>query len=144
MATLWYSAAVGDTLDIVPDIGEGIRFEGHDFRAISDRLAERALDILEGDGADFALRLGEDVGGLEGIHQIAENFVDRPFGGERFADAGVDFLASPVDVEAGAGNDGQACDRGGEVALVGTADLEVAEAQGMDDLGGTGDHRDDS
>jgi len=134
----------GDAADIVPDFGEGIRLEGDDLGAALQAAGHRGLDVAQAHGTDFALDLGEDVGGLEALDDVIEDVVDRDGLARGLFDEAIDFGAAGIDGDAGAGADGERVDGLGVVALVRAADQVGELAKGVDDFGGAGDQRDDT
>src|SRR5439155_4428127 len=103
-----------------------------------------ALDVAEADGADLALRLRHDDVGPQLAKQRLIDGVDRQRVLDDGTDLAVDLGAGGVDVDLGAGADGQTGDGRRVVTFVGAADEVISEAQLADDLRGAGDEGYDS
>ena len=107
-------------------------------------LGHRRFDVLQADGANFALRLRDDVRRFEAAEHVRKDAVDRDrFAGQRFH-AFVDFAARAVDVDLRFGAGGQIEHFGRIIAFVRTADEAMAQSQCGNDLSRAGDQRDDS
>src|SRR5689334_24700426 len=84
---------------VAPDVGERVRLKRDDARARADHFADGGLNVLEADGADFALRLRDDVRGLQAFKPSGVHAVDaQGFFGKGF-DAAIYFVAAAFDIE---------------------------------------------
>lgn len=132
-----------DGPDVPPDVTERHRLQRHDARARADDLAHRRLDVLQADGADFALRLGDDHGRGEAIQYLRVDPVDRQPVGDYRTHLTVDAPADLPNPHLRRRADRKAGDGGRVVALVGTAHEPRLEAERADDLRGARDQGDD-
>src|SRR5262249_8158115 len=102
------------------------------------------LHVALADGADGTLRLRDDHVGTQLAQHVGADAVDRQGLLDDGLDALVDVAAGAVDVELRLGTDGQVLDGGRVVALVGTDDEALLEADGADNFGGTGEQGNDA
>lgn len=144
VAALGDSEGVGDGLEVAPDVGEAVGFEGDDADLAIGPVAYGLFYVAKADGADFALALGEDDVGFELAKGVGKDAVDGEAFLEDGFDALVDFVAGAFDGELGFGAGGKGFDGLGIVALVGPSDEHGLGAEGADGFGGAGDKGDDS
>ena len=57
---LWHTERLRHVVDVSPDVSQGVRLQRDEVRAGREPGRERALDVLQADGADLTLRLGDD------------------------------------------------------------------------------------
>src|SRR5579863_585231 len=132
-----------DTAKIVPDIGERRRVQGDEAGNARKARGDRLLDVTQTHGADVALHLREDVGRLQAFQHVVEYFVDRERAANGVLHLGINGAAVRVDIDQRPGAARKRTDGRWIVAFVRTADEKIQGAEGVDNLGGAGDERND-
>ncbi len=130
--------------DIGTNVGERIRLQRDHPRSCRQFGAEGSFHVVQADCTYFALRLRDDMGGLQPLQHILEYLVNAFRAGQRRFDALVDFLAIAMDVETRGSTDRQPGDFQREIAFMGPAYLEFAQPEGVDHFSGAGNQRDNT
>lgn len=144
LSPLHHSAGSRDAANIGPNVRKRVGLKRDNNRRRIRQGAESTLDVVERDSTDFALPLGDDVGRTQTLEQVIENVVDGSGFREGVPDQTVDLGACTVHGELWARADRQVRYARREIALMGTADLVVSQTEGVKDLRGAGDQRDDA
>ena len=142
-ARLGAAQRLGGALDVGPDVVERVGRERDQAHIKVDQRGDGALHLFEAHGADFALRLGDDVGGREAAQQLKVDLVDAERVGclrlaREFAHLRIDLAAAPAQRRPRTGDDRQRFDARRIVALVRAPDQRRAQPEAADDLGGAG------
>ena len=108
------------------------------------RLLDRELDVLQRDGTDSTLGLGEDVRWRQEVDDVHEDFINRSSKLQGILHALVDLLAVAVDVESWARADGKPEDFLRPIALMRSADQRAGKSKCVNDFCRAGDAGDDA